>query len=212
MSTSPGITFYLDYLKNNYVQNKIYGQKPVRAHQDRVDHVDVILREWHASRPDMDFSALEVVARVLRAAHHLQTRLDRVAATYGLSHRGDLDVLTDLYRTQPPYQLTPSELAGSLLLTAGGMTLRLNRLQSAGLVERHPNPRDGRGVLVRLTATGVALAEDALATLLDTQASSIAGLEPVARRELADLLRALLISYDDAPTPRPPAAVERPRR
>ena len=179
---------------------------------NRGDRVDSIVREWKESRPKLDFSAVEVVARVLRAAHYLQTRLDRIAATYGLSHRGDLEVLTDLYRTRPPYELTPSQLAGALLLTTGGMTVRLNRLQSAGLIERHPNPRDGRGVLVRLTTHGVALAEDALSTLLETQASSIGALTPTERHDLADLLRSLLASFGDTPTTRPAVAVRRPER
>ena len=118
------------------------------------DRVDSIIREWHERRPELDFSPLEIVVRVIRASHLLQDRLDRIAEAYGLSHTGDLDVLTDLDRAGPPHQRTPSELAEALLLTTGGMTVRLNRLQRAGLIERLPNPRDGRGVLVRLTPIG----------------------------------------------------------
>ena len=118
------------------------------------DRVDSIIREWHERRPKLDFSPLEVVARVIRVSHFLQARLDGIAEAYGLSHTGDLDVLTDLDRAGPPHQRTPSELAETLLLTTGGMTVRLNRLQRAGLIERLPNPLDGRGVLVRLTPIG----------------------------------------------------------
>ena len=156
------------------------------------DRVDSIIREWHERRPKLDFSPLEVVARVIRVSHFLQARLDGIAEAYGLSHTGDLDVLTDLDRAGPPHQRTPSELAETLLLTTGGMTVRLNRLQRAGLIERLPNPRDGRGVLVRLTPIGKELAEDALATLLDTQAASLGTLQPSEQAELADLLRTLL--------------------
>ena len=62
------------------------------------DRVDNIIREWHERRPQLDFSPLEVVARLIRASHFLQDRLDRIAEAYGLSHTGDLDVLTDLDR------------------------------------------------------------------------------------------------------------------
>ena len=122
------------------------------------DHMDSILEEWGHRRPDLDTSGLAVVARVLRAAHHLQGTLDDIAASYGLSHQGDLDVLTEIYRTSPERDLTPTELAGALLLTAGGMTVRLHRLQDAGLIVRTPNPRDGRGVFVRLTSAGTEIA------------------------------------------------------
>src|SRR5688572_28416458 len=102
------------------------------------DRLDRILERWKTSRPDLDFSPLEVGTRVLRAAHFLQRRLDRIAAAYGLSHQGDLEVLTELDLVGP---LTPSQLAEDLLLTSGGMTVRLNRLQDAGLIERQPNPQ-----------------------------------------------------------------------
>jgi len=148
-------------------------------------------------------------AAVMFASHFLQARLDGIAEAYGLSHTGDLDVLTDLDRAGPPHQRTPSELAETLLLTTGGMTVRLNRLQQAGLIERLPNPRDGRGVLVRLTPIGKELAEDALATLLDTQAASLGTLQPSEQADLADLLRTLLIALGDTPAFRPAIAVQR---
>ncbi len=173
------------------------------------DRVDNVLREWKQRRPDLDTSTLAVVARVIRASRFLQETLDDIASSYGLSHQGELDVLTDLYRAHPNRGLTPTELAEALLLTPGGMTVRLHRLQDAGLISRTPNPRDGRGVIVRLTPVGVELAEHALVTLLDAQATSIRSLEMVERSELADLLRTLLEGLGDVPAFRPPISVER---
>lgn len=160
------------------------------------DRLDLMLDRWRASRPDLDFSPLEVGTRVLRAAHLIQTRLDRIAAAYGLSHRGDLETLTELDLVGP---LTPSQLAEDLLLTSGGMTVRLNRLQAAGLIERQPNPRDGRGVLVHLTSAGQDLARDALATLLHAQDAMVGALEPSDQGRLAKLLRLLLTELGDMP-------------
>lgn len=167
------------------------------------DRVDRITREWREHRPDIDFSPLEVVSRVLRAAHYLQAMLDQIAAAYGLSHTGDLEVLTNLVRAGHPHERRPSELAEAQLVTAGGMTVRLNRLQRAGLIERRPNPNDGRGVLVRLTQRGKELADDALATLVDTQRAGIQVLQQSEVTALADLLRTLLIALGDTPAFRP---------
>lgn len=170
---------------------------------DRLDHM---LGRWGTSRPDLDFSPFEVGTRVLRAAHLIQARLDGIAAAYGLSHRGDLDTLTELDLVGP---LTPTELAEDLLLTSGGMTVRLNRLQAAGLIERQPNPRDGRGVLVHLTPAGKDLAEDALGSLLHAQ-SAIAGmLKSSDQGRLSTLLRRLLTQLGDTP-PFSPTVVARP--
>lgn len=175
------------------------------------DRVDRIIEEWRRRRPDLDFSPLEVVSRIVRAAHFLQDRLDEIAAAYGLSHTGDLEVLTTLDRADPPYERTPSELAEVQLVTPGGMTVRLNRLQRAGLVERRPNPNDGRGVLVRLTPVGRELVADALATVLEAQAAGIAGLEATERSDLAVLLRNLLVALGDTPAFRPVIVAARQR-
>lgn len=174
-----------------------------KARQKVQDRVDDFVREWHERRPDLDFSPLEVVSRVLRAAHYLQARLDGIAAAYGLSHTGDLDVLTNLEgpgvpmrerrRNWPRYNRSPQE----------GMTVRLNRLQRTGLIERRPNPRDGRGVLVRLTPMGQQLTEDALATLIKAQAASIQGFDESKQAVLVALLRDLLITLGDIPAFRP---------
>ncbi|HEU4916563.1 MAG TPA: MarR family transcriptional regulator [Acidimicrobiia bacterium] len=164
-----------------------------------------MLARWQTSRPDLDFSPLEVSNRVLRAAHLIQTRLDNIAAAYGLSHRGDLETLTELDLVGP---LSPSELAEDLLLTSGGMTVRLNRLQAAGLIERHPNPRDGRGVLVDLTPAGSDLVNHAFTTVLHAQSAMVGTLKSSERERLAALLRTLLYELGDKPPFVPSIAVK----
>jgi DNA-binding MarR family transcriptional regulator len=181
----------------------------IRTGEQREDRVDRVVEEWRKRRPDLDFSPLEVVTRVLRAAHFLQANLDRIAAAYGLSHTGDLEVLTNLDRAGSPFERTPSELADLQLVTSGGMTVRLNRLQHAGMIERRPNPKDGRGVLVRLTPLGQQLANDALTNLINTQAADIGGVEASDRDLLAGLLRDLLLTLGDAPAFRPKVKLDR---
>ena len=105
----------------------------------------------------------------------------------------------EVYRADPERGLTPTELAEALLLTAGGMTVRLHRLQQAELLDRFPNPSDGRGVLVRLTPDGIALVEHALPVLLAAQAESTRSLSSVECEQLADLLRTLLGDLGDVP-------------
>lgn len=176
------------------------------------DRVDYLVREWRQRRPELDFSPLEVVSRLTRVAQYLQSRLDGIAAAYGLSHTGDLDVLANLDRAGPPHERTPSELAEMQLVTAGGMTVRLNRLQRAGLIDRRPNPDDGRGVLVRLTRTGQEVVDDALPTILEAQAVALKVLDRSKQDLLATLLRDLLVGLGDTPAFRPAVAVPRPKR
>ncbi len=138
-----------------------------------------------------------MVGRILRAAQLIQTRLDQVAATHGLSHKGDLDVLTALRRRGAEQEATPSELARLVQLTSGGMTNRLDRLEKRGLIERHPDPHDRRGVAVVLTAEGMALADRAFGAILDEQEDQLHDLSARDLTSLARQLEKLLVSLGD---------------
>jgi len=46
---------------------------------------------------------------------------------------------------------TPSQLAEHTGLSSGATTAMIDRLQKAGLVERHPHPQDRRGTVLLLT-------------------------------------------------------------
>jgi DNA-binding MarR family transcriptional regulator len=127
----------------------------------------------------------------------LQSRLDTVAAAHGLSHKGDLDVLTALRRSGTPYELSPSRLARAVQLTTGGMTVRLDRLEERGLVSRRPDPTDRRGVLVRLSDEGRRVVDEALNDVLSEDINILLPFSADQRRELAGLLEHLLVSLGD---------------
>ncbi|WIB77743.1 MarR family transcriptional regulator [Curtobacterium sp. MCPF17_002] len=55
---------------------------------------------------------------------------------------------------------TPTEVAGFLGLTSGAVTNMIDRMTSAELLERAPNPNDRRGSLLRLLPAGEAVVED----------------------------------------------------
>jgi hypothetical protein len=63
-----------------------------------------------------------------------------------------------------------------------------------------PRPQD-RGVLVTLTSRGGAVADAALDGLLERERELLTGLTPAQRRELAGLLRILLVPFDTAGEP-----------
>ncbi|OPG02539.1 MarR family winged helix-turn-helix transcriptional regulator [Microbispora sp. GKU 823] len=56
-----------------------------------------------------------------------------------------------------PKRLT--ELAGSEQVTQSAITQMVTKLEREGLVERHPDPSDGRAVLVHVTAAGAAIVD-----------------------------------------------------
>src|SRR5688500_18417519 len=136
---------------------------------------------------------MEVIGRISRLSALLQRELERVFARHGLAG-GDFDVLATLRRSGAPP--TPGELSRSTMVTTGGMTKRLDRLESLGLVRREPDPRDRRGKRIALTDSGRALIARAVEAHLQNEERLLAELSPAKRKELAALLRELLIVVD----------------
>jgi DNA-binding MarR family transcriptional regulator len=160
------------------------------------DHVDRIVAQWRRERPDLDFGPLAVVGRLFRAAALADAALTRGLADENLPP-GWFDVLAALRRSGAPYELNPSELLRSMMLSSGGLTKRLDRLTNAGLIERHPDPADRRGSLARLTPKGKALIDRTIAKHLANERRLLAALRPAERRQLDKLLRTLLAGLSD---------------
>lgn len=122
------------------------------------DHVEEIIEYWKKEHPDLDTSSIVIIARICRLAMIIEKGMQPLFSKYHIN-QGEFDVLATLRRSGKPYSLTPSTLFQSLMLSSGGMTNRIDRLENAGLVERSPHPTDRRGIMVTLTAKGVELIE-----------------------------------------------------
>ncbi len=160
------------------------------------DQVDRILEQWHRERPDLDTTPMSVIARISRLSRILERRIAEVLAHHGLNE-SQFGVLAALRRAGPPYCLSPTALYGSLLISSGAMTNRLDRLTAAGLVERIPDPIDRRSMLVRLTPKGLGAIEEAVAAHADNEQRLLAPLSLSERRTMAELLRKLLAEFED---------------
>jgi DNA-binding MarR family transcriptional regulator len=133
-----------------------------------------------------------VIGRLLEAAHLIQRDgLTPFLAAHGLQH-GEFDVLMTLRRAGAPHRLTPTALYEAAMISSGGMTGRLDRLEKAGLVARHANPADRRGILVGLTDQGVALIDSILAPHIANEDVLLSGLDRSERQALDGLLAKLL--------------------
>lgn len=159
------------------------------------DEVDDLVAGWRAERPDLDLAPLQVMSRVSRLAKHLD-RARRAAFAAHELEAWEFDVLSALRRQGPPYRLSPGALLRATLVTSGTMTNRIDRLAEAGLVTRHPDPQDKRGVLVLLTDRGRAVADAALADLLVHERKMLARLTSAEQDQLTSLLRVLLEPFD----------------
>ena len=134
------------------------------------------LREgWEREHQGVDASALVPLAYLARMAILLEDFESEVLEPHGL-RPSDYSVLAMLRRSGAPYSLKPSQLYSELRRSSGGMTKILKRLEGLGLVERQPDPQDGRGSLITLTASGLELQERAFLALVVAAESRLAPL------------------------------------
>ena len=161
------------------------------------DEVDRLLEAWHRERPDLDVSPMGVLSRVSRLARHLDRARSQAFGAHELES-WEFDVLSALRRSGEPYQLSPGQLIRETMVTSGTMTNRVDRLAARELVERLPDPRDRRGVQVRLTAAGRRTVDGALEALLQREHLLLSQLSGPESDRLADLLRTLVTPFDSA--------------
>jgi DNA-binding MarR family transcriptional regulator len=91
--------------------------------------------------------ATAVGAAMRRLTAEIDGLDQRAANRFGIN-RSDLRCLDVLRGVGPT---TPTTLAGAVGMTTGGLSLALDRLESAGYVTRRPNSNDRRSVIVEPT-------------------------------------------------------------
>ena len=157
-----------------------------------MDRAAQAVEQWNRERPDLDVGSMLLLGRLGEAALVIaRERLNPLFADFGLQP-GEFDVLATLRRSGAPYALTPTALYDATMMSSGGMTNRIDRLQQAGWVERRPNPEDGRGTLVALTKAGFALIDKAVSAHVENQRAVLSVLTDAEQRQLAKLLAKLI--------------------
>jgi DNA-binding MarR family transcriptional regulator len=106
---------------------------------------------------------------------------------------GEFDVLATLRRSGKPYMLSPTRLYEAAMISSGGMTNRLDRLERAGLVERRADPGDRRAKLIVLTDAGKRLIDETIGRHVANEERLLSVLTPAEQERLNALLRKLIV-------------------
>jgi len=141
---------------------------------------------------------LETWRTFLQAQATVVRRLEADLEADGQMSLADLDVLIQLAEADG-HKLRMSELADTVLLSRSGMTRRVDRLEAAGLVQRHECAADRRGAYAGITEAG-------LERLRGSRPTHLRGIEEhfierLSATDLAAIREALgrLIPPDDRP-------------
>jgi DNA-binding MarR family transcriptional regulator len=154
-------------------------------------------------RPAPDAASLGVFTRLARTALFLEALQVECLEPHGLSFI-DYTVLRVLTPTEAAQGMSPSRLAEAVLISSGGMTKIIDRLERGGLVERSTDPNDRRGLLVTLTPAGRDKSESASAAYAAGRARVLAHLSRAERSAIDDALQRLLQAFEDDRADRAP--------
>jgi DNA-binding MarR family transcriptional regulator len=159
------------------------------------DSIEIFISQWKKERPDLDPWPLGILGRTQRISAHLQSRATKWLAPLGLTWES-FSLLVALRRSGPPYALRPTEIYRESLLSSGAITNRIDQVEKRGWVKRYDSPNDRRGVIVRLTPGGRAVADQAIEVHFRQLAAQFSKISKKDRQTLLEGLGKLLHSLE----------------
>jgi DNA-binding MarR family transcriptional regulator len=157
-----------------------------------MDRADVAIQQWARERPDLPSLPMAVLGRLSDAAERvMRDHMNPLFADSGLQP-GEFDVLATLRRSGKPYLLSPTQLYEALMISSGGMTARLDRLERADFIERRPDPSDRRGKLIALTEAGKRVIDETLSRHVANEQRILSSLTTSEQERLNALLKKLI--------------------
>jgi DNA-binding MarR family transcriptional regulator len=138
--------------------------------------------------------AMLAVTSIMRAQAILIAELDAALKPYELTFaRYEALVLLTFSRTGA---LPLSKIGERLMVHPTSVTNTIARLERQGYVSRRPNPRDGRGVLAEITASGRDACERATGDLMGAD-FGLGAYDDDEQGKIFDVLRSLRVTAGD---------------
>lgn len=131
--------------------------------------------------------ALKLWVVLSRAGAAVRRHAEADMTRHGLTP-GEFAILEVLYHRGP---LLLGEVQRKILVSSGGVTYLVDRLEDAGLVERRECPGDRRARYAALTDKGERLMERIFPEHIEAIQRAVGGLDASEQREAIELLRAL---------------------
>jgi DNA-binding MarR family transcriptional regulator len=166
------------------------------------DAVDRMLDIWKRELPELDLATEGIVERIQKLNRYLDRAMNETLTEFNLN-RGEWHLLGALRKSGPPYRRSPGHLAEDMGISSGAMTNRLDRLETAGLIRRLPDPADRRSLEVELTDAGWQAWQDTVGTQARKEALVAQALDDGEKERLNDLLRRLMLAFAEVAGPLP---------
>jgi MarR family transcriptional regulator, 2-MHQ and catechol-resistance regulon repressor len=145
--------------------------------------------------PSAESTALKLWVVLSRAQASVERHAETDVARHGLTLT-EFAILEALYHRGP---LLLGEVQRKILVSSGGVTYLVDRLEARGLVERLQCPEDRRARYASLTRAGVALLDRIFPEHARSIARSVSGLTKTEQAQATALLRKLGKAAEDLP-------------
>lgn len=149
-----------------------------------------IAAAWKRERPCVPTESIEIVTPIWQLAKLFARHREHALAGTPLD-AAKLDLLSTLRREGTPYELDTREITRRSLVSAGAISQRIAKAETAGYVRRRPAGR-GKTVIVSLTDHGHRIIEAGVDHILSSEAALIADFDIADREALVRLLDRLL--------------------
>ena len=161
------------------------------------DPIERAAESWAKHYPEAGegvYTAMRAVTSIMRAQQILIAGLDAALRPFGLTFSRYEALVLLTFSSSGALPL--SKIGERLQVHATSVTNVVDRLESAGLVQREPNPRDGRGTLAVITAEGREVVDRATRELHRNR-FGLAGVAEDDLRRLFSILRGLRVDAGD---------------
>jgi DNA-binding MarR family transcriptional regulator len=168
-----------------------------------LSHTQELAASWRRELPGRELSDFLLAIYLMRLGRLLDETYDQMCRTTYKVSGADMRVLFALRRAGAPYMRRPTDLFRSLLVTSGAMTKQVDRLEQRRLVERRPDPAYPGGLLIRLTARGLKVANAATEALAihSPATPAVSGMNKADRDAIQRLCEHMLIALDKTTVP-----------
>ena len=125
---------------------------------------DPLVAEMAESMGELTPGSFELMRHVARLAGMLEGVLQPQLTRAGLT-RAEYDILGTLKAAAPDHRLRPTDLSRRAILTSGGTSNAIRRLEQRTLISRSKDSEDGRSTWIQLTPEGRSLIDSTLAAV-----------------------------------------------
>ena len=159
------------------------------------DSVDFCIGDITSRYAEIHPEVEGVISRLSAINKHVNREFEETLAGHGLN-QGEYRLLLRLATQAADNRMSAGDLSRALMLSSGAMTNRLDRLETAGLIRRVPDPRDRRGVMIELTDEGRRQGDTAVIEQAAKEIDVLGALSPRELTNLNVLLRKVLSSLE----------------